>query len=537
VSEAYLGRVLSGWRSRVTGFRVLLAALLLGIFAFYWWTANTSYYPPQVGPNVEDRYNLLTDGFTHGQLSFRVKPPSGLLALANPYDPDANLVYRQAPGGLAYFHDVSLYKGRFYLYFGLTPVVTLFAPFRVLGLGHMSESLAALVYSYAGLLFALLLLRFLVHRYVPETPRWAKLLASLTLAADGALPFLLRRPTTYEVAISAGFAFLFAALYLFATGALGARLSLRRMALGSLCLGLSIGARPDLVLAVAAPLGLWVYLTRTNRLGGGWSKLKPALALLGPLVACGVLLLVYNKLRFDSFTQFGQRYQLAGVDPATVPSYKLSNFAPGLYFFYLAPARLTRAFPYFHLPPPPNYPGKLPTGTYGLEMTGGLLPNVPVTVGALMLPLLWRRRAIPRELGLIAGALLTIGLITAALIAFANPGVTMRYEVDFATIVLIGALMCWCVALRVARASRVAYTLVTALLVVLALWGILYGVAISFTGYYDTLRVLHPHTYNSLAHYLRPVPTVLFIVLVCAAWRLLGAHNGEDGAARRVDYK
>jgi hypothetical protein len=147
VSEAYLGRVMSGWRSRVTGFRVLLAALLLGIFAFYWWTANTSYYPPKVGPNVEDRYNLLTDGFTHGQLSFRVQPPSGLLALENPYDPVANLPYRAGDAG---YHDVSLYKGRFYLYFGPTPVVTLFAPFRVLGLGHISESFAVLLYSWTG---------------------------------------------------------------------------------------------------------------------------------------------------------------------------------------------------------------------------------------------------------------------------------------------------------------------------------------------------------------------------------------------------
>jgi hypothetical protein len=358
VSEAYLGRVMSGWRSRFTGFRVLLAALLLGIFAFYWWTANTSYYPPKVGPNVEDRYNLLTDGFTHGQLSFRVQPPSGLLALENPYDPVANLPYRAGDAG---YHDVSLYKGRFYLYFGPTPVVTLFAPFRVLGLGHISESFAVLLYSWTGLLFALLLLRFLVHRYVPETPGWAKVLGTLSVAAGGALPFLLRVPTTYEVAISAGFAFLFAAFYLFATGALGVRPSLLRLSLGSLCLGLSIGARPDLVLAVAAPLGLWVYLTRTNRLGAGWSKLKPAFALLGPFVACGVLLLVYNKLRFDWFTQFGQRYQLAGIDPTMVRSYRLAYLVPGLYFLFVAPARLTHAFPYFHLPSSVDYPGKPPS--------------------------------------------------------------------------------------------------------------------------------------------------------------------------------
>jgi hypothetical protein len=529
VSEGYLGQVLSGWRSRVTGFRVLLAVLVLGIFAFYWWTANTSYYPPRVGPNVEDRYNLLTDGFTHGQLSFRVKPPSGLLALPNPYDPVANLAYRVGDAG---YHDVSLYKGRFYLYFGPTPVVTLFAPFRVLGLGHISESFAVLLYSCTGLLFALLLLRFLVYRYVPETPGWAIALATLTVATGGALPFLLRRPTIYEVAISAGFAFLFAALYLFATGALGAGLSLWRMALGSLCLGLSLGARPDLLLTVAVPLILWVYLVRTDRLGSGRSKLKAVFALLGPLLACGVLLLVYNKLRFDAFTEFGLRYQLnGGSGPAVDQTDKLAYLAPGLYFFLLAPARLTHAFPYFHLPPPPNYPGTLPSN-FVVETAGGLLSNVPVTLGALVFPLLWRKRALPKEAAFVTGGLLALGLLTAAAISLTVLGVTMRYEVDFTTIVVVGALMCWFAALRAARASPPAYTFLSSLLIVLALWGMLYGVAISFTGYYDTLRVLHPDTYNSLARYLKPVPTVLVIIFFCAAWRALARReSGDNGPA------
>jgi hypothetical protein len=522
----------SGWQSSLTGFRVLLLALMLAIFAFYWWTANTSYFPLKVGAGVQDRYNLLTDGFLHGQLSLRVEPPAGLLALPNPYDPVANQPYQNmAYGGSApgFYHDVSLYKGGFYLYFGPTPVVTLFAPFRVLGLGPISEALAVFVYSCVGLLFALLLLRFLVGRYVPETPRWAKLLGTLAVAAGGALPFLLRWATTHEVAISAGFAFLFAALYLFATGALGARPSLRRMALGSLCLGLSLGARPNLVLAVAVPLVLWVSLARRDHLSGGWARLRPALALLGPLLTCGVLLLAYNKLRFDSFTEFGQAYQLGGADPATLMSYKLANMAPGLYFLLLAPSRLTHAFPYFHLPPPPNYPGRLPSSTYGygIEMTGGLLSNVPVTLGVLALPLLWRRRTVSREAALVTGGLLTIGLLTTAVVSFANPGVSMRYEVDFATTVVVGALMCWFAMLRATRANRTSYTLASTALIVLAVWGILYGVAIGFTGYYDALRVLHPHTYNSLAHYLRPVPTVLFIILVCAAWRLFGERGGD----------
>jgi hypothetical protein len=142
-----------------------------------------------------------------------------------------------------------------------------------------------------------------------------------------------------------------------------------------------------------------------------------------------------------------------------------------------------------------------------------------------MLPLLWRRRVVPREAIFVAGGLGALGLLTAAVIAFANPGVTERYEVDFAAIVLVGVLICWFATLRAARASRVAYALASAVLIAFALWGIFYGVAISFTGYYDTLRTLHPQTYNSLARYLKPVPTVLVIVFICAVWRLFGRRD------------
>jgi hypothetical protein len=369
---------------------------------------------------------------------------------------------------------------------------------------------------------------------VPETPSWAKLLATLAVAAGGALPFLLRRPTTYEVAISAAFAFLFAAFYLLATGTLGARLSLWRMAVGSLCLGLSVGARADLALAIAVPLALWAWLAHTSRLGNDWSKVKTALALVGPVLLCGVLVLVYNKLRFESFTEFGQRYALTGrIQP---PSYKLEYLAPGLYFLLVAPARLTFAFPFFHLPPPPNYPGKLPTSGYTVELAGGLLSNVPLTLGGLALPLLRHRGTLAKEAAYLTGALLALGLLTAALISFANTGfVTMRYEVDFATIVVVGALMCWFATLQAARVSRRAYSLASAALVVFALWGILYGVAISFD-YYDQFRQLHPQTYDSLARFFRPVPTLLFILgFICAAWLLVGGRDDGEADAGLTD--
>ena len=61
--------------------------------------------------------NLAT-AFEHGSFSLEAKPNPALLALPDPYDPSAR-------AGINYPKDFSLYKGRYYLYFGPVPALIL----------------------------------------------------------------------------------------------------------------------------------------------------------------------------------------------------------------------------------------------------------------------------------------------------------------------------------------------------------------------------------------------------------------------------
>src|SRR5262249_46036284 len=72
---------------------------------------------------TSEGYPLLTDAFRAGQTSLRVQPPAALLALPDPFDPVANASLR--------LHDASLYHGKYYLYFGPTPALVLFLPYKV----------------------------------------------------------------------------------------------------------------------------------------------------------------------------------------------------------------------------------------------------------------------------------------------------------------------------------------------------------------------------------------------------------------------
>ena len=180
--------------------------------------------------------------------------PPELLALDDPYDPAQNAPWR--------LHDASLYDGRYYLYFGPTPVVLVYLPLRLVGV-DASEALAAATLGFAGFLFALALMRFLIDRYRPRTSLATQVVAALLLGLANVVPFLLRRPAVYEVAIAGGYACLMAGLHLTLTAVLRDRPSLWRLAAGSLALGLAVGARPNLI--VALPIWIWAWRARLAR--------------------------------------------------------------------------------------------------------------------------------------------------------------------------------------------------------------------------------------------------------------------------------
>jgi hypothetical protein len=88
-------------------------------------------------------------------------------------------------------------------------------------------------------------------------------------------------------------------------------------------------------------------------------------------------------------------------------------------------------------------------------------------------------------------------------------GTTMRYEVDFATVLLIAALLVWFVLVRRSKFGRV---VAVAGGLTLA-YSSLVGLAISFTGYYDWFRGGDPGVYQILQRATSPLPTVATMIV------------------------
>jgi len=469
-----------------------LAALSL-VLAFYSWTAwsTARTFPNQVDVGGRDYFNLLTDAFVHGQVSLLVEPSPQLLALDDPYDATKNILANRA-------HDLSLYEDRYYAYWPPTPVFTLFLPVRILFLGgDLPERVAIVIYAFVGLLFALALLRWLVRRNLPETPGWMLALAGLAIATANIAPSLLRRPTVYEVAISAGYCFTMAAAYFLLRGTLEEPGRWRRLLAGSVCLGLAVGARATLVVAGAFALAALIVLLRRGHLPDWISRRRAALVLFGPVVLAVVLTLAYNAVRFDDLTEFGLVYQLNDLDP--YPPGGLKHLLPGLYFYLLAPTDLDLNFPFFHLPFPAEFPGAVPAG-YNTEPVSGLLPNAPIVLLAFAaLPLMVVRSAVPqrRELGWVMLAAMGVGVLMVLVVVVPIYAATLRYSMDFTTLFLVPGLLAWMLLAQIPKNRRVG-KLIAVAGAGLVLYSAVLGVALSFIGEKDGLRAGRPQTYERL---------------------------------------
>lgn len=475
--------------------------IYLGIvFVFYLWTASSSGNPFRFGQRSRGYYNLLSDAFLAGRVSLLVEPKKELLELPDPYDPKLYAPYR--------LHDVTLYKGKYYLVFGPTPALALFIPFRLTSGHKLPESFAVALFCFGGLVWSLLTLNFLTRTYVSNTPFWMRLMAIVCLSFSTAAPYLLRRPLFYEVAIASAYFFFSGALYWLVSARLDGKPRLWRCALGSLFLGLATGSRPHFAFTAIFPLWLWIKSVR-NRLEAGRSDhLRSFICLFIPFMLCVALLGLYNYARFGSFTEFGYRYTLTGGNPRSYRPFEIVKLLPGFYFFFLCPSRISLEFPFFHLCGASRL--GLPITYWFGGQVAGVLPNIPFVNILLLTP--YCRRNLKndrRDVGLVLSALGLLAVTLALLISGASAGPTMRYVVEFVPLLLLASLLLWFFLHKQLEGQPRWRHLLHSFCIVAIIYGSIFNLAISLTGVHDQMRVKNPRTYHAIERAFAPLQWIL----------------------------
>ena len=357
--------------------------LLLLILVFYVWTATAGTYKFQYldyDSSHSRYYNILTDAFLKCQLNLPVEPSQELLALPDPYEPSANSPYK--------LHDCSLYKGKYFLYFGPTPVIALYFPYRILTGLRLPDNIAVLVFMFGTLIWSAALLSYLRNKYFKQISDWKLLLAVAVVGVANFGPFILQRTEVYEVAISCGIFFLTGAIYFLCRGLYEAK-NMWMLGLGSLFLGMAAGGRPQILLsAILIPLIIF-FKIKGNLEFNKKDQISLILTLVVPYLICLLLLASYNYFRFDNPFEFGNTFQL-GI--ANLPKLKFSyfeNILSGIYFFILRTPVINSTFPFIHVegvPVPADI--RIPR-VYLVELIVGIFPGVPLLFLLFICPIIY----------------------------------------------------------------------------------------------------------------------------------------------------
>ena len=481
--------------------RAILWMMLVVFARYYYWIVRPDPSQPlrEIG-----LYSLLTDAFRHGQASLTLAPAPQLLALPDPYDPVQNAPYR--------IHDASLYKGRYYIYFGPAPVISLYLPYLLVTGEFLPDRIGTWVFATAAYGMACLLLKLLLARWWPQLPRWMFYFLCGCLGFSNIFPFLLRRPAVYETAIAAGQFFVLLALYAIARSAFDLKHPLVMAAVGGAALAGAFGSRPQLVLAAVA-FGWFLVLGKSVPLR---DRLQRMVAALIPFAVGMALLLFYNYARFGSPLEFGQHYQLAGSNITRLQEYfSISRLTKNLWFDLLEPPRLRSQFPFVILAP--NPPFHIPKDFLQPELVAGILWMSPLLLLLAAAPLVWKKIEPARRLewAVCTGTLVFLGVAWLSVVGMLAS--TMRYEVDFATVLFVAAAAVIAGFSERYRPRMQAW--VYRSVVALGLFGVVVNGAIGMTGYYDNFRMEAPAEYQRLAEWFNPVSKVLAWCGVPADWK------------------
>jgi hypothetical protein len=353
--------------------------VFLAVTSIYVWFTSAGTW--KTLPKSTDYYNLLANAFVHGHVALDVEVPSQLLALPDPYE-------YKSRNGMTYLWDASLYKGRYYLYWGPMPAVIVAA----IKLAHpmdVGDQVLTLVFATGLLFFQTLLITTIWMRSFQQLPVWTLLLGILLAGLVAPVTYLLNTPDVYEAAILGAQAFLIGGIFFAYLAFSEEKIAPKWLALASVFWVCAIASRAVVICAVAF-LVFYILICILRQYGLAWTRHFNSLILaLGlPMVLGAIALGWYNFARFGSVLEFGHRYQLTSYNNYKYESLMFSSrYIPANINNYLFnPPEKIRPFPYYRakIGNETEAFGSLVPELYNTEPVTGIIYVLPFAVFAFI---------------------------------------------------------------------------------------------------------------------------------------------------------
>lgn len=401
---------------------IIFMVMIIEAFCFYYLlTSNKVDLTPY---SNHSQYQQLTKSITNHKTYLDITPSKEIKEMKNPYD----YGYRKKltkEKNAAFEWDRAYYKGKYYVYFGIVPVLVSYLPVYLITNILLPNSIVIYIVSLLMILGLFLLEKEFVKRYFKNVSFLLFLLIYVWSINCTGLVGILCYPTLYNVPITFALMFTYFGLYFWISSIRDANISKTKIFLGSLCMALVAGCRPQLLVGsfLAFPI-FWNKIFKERKLFSKKSIVETLLAIF-PFIIVAIFLMYYNKIRFGSIFDFGANYNITGND-MTRRGFKIDRIGLGIFSYLLQPVNIKATFPFLTRTIfTTNYMGT----TISEPMFGGLLVANPVLLFGIISPRL--KKIIKNKklfkiniFCLIAGLLLVI-------LDTQMAGILQRYMSDF----------------------------------------------------------------------------------------------------------
>ena len=408
----------------------LLLIMVNILFAVFIYFNNKFYFYLDRGV-----YSNLAQALLQGHFDLPMLEPSqGLLDMSNPYD--NNL---RGSMGIEYNWDYAFYDGKYYVYFGIVPCLLLFLPVRALLGVDLPVNLAMLIFTVIYIIVGFRFIYAMAKRYFKRMPFVTFLMmAELFVFCSGLTAALFRNDLYAIPGITAlTFTMLGIDLWLSAVDRRGNILSRTKLFLGSLCMALVAGCRPQLL--VGSFFAIFIFMRTVFARRAMFAKNRDSLVNTAyfalPYVVVAAFLMYYNYARFGSVFDFGANYNLTTND-MTKRGFRLDRLPYGIFMFLFQLPKITSRFPFLN--PCDNFTQYMGVTIYEC-VYGGLFVIIPVLLWNFAAYFGKTKRFLKRR-KLFAAIIICHIFAFIILTADINmAGIVFRYGMDFTWLLILPA--------------------------------------------------------------------------------------------------
>lgn len=379
------------------------------------------------------QYYDLTIALSKKQVYLDREPSEEIKNMKNPYDYTARQkLVDEKKADFAW--DTAYYKGKYYVYFGVVPVVTTYLPIYLLTHKLIPNYLVVLLISIISMFGIFLLLKEIVKRYFKETKLLVFILILGWLINTCGLLSILGYATIYNIPILYSIMFISYGLYFWLSSIKDNKISNIRIFLGSLCMALVAGCRPQLLISSLFALPIfWNSVFKDRKLLSKESITQTIMFIL-PYIIVAIPLMYYNYLRFGSIANFGANYNITSND-MTRRGFVPGRIGLGLFSLFFQLPSYKAVFPFL-------ISSDFSTNYMGTTIREALFGGVFVTNVLLLISLGIRKfkDKLPKKL-YIVGIMSIIMAIVIAIIDVEVAGVLTRYISDFEWLLCIPTVL------------------------------------------------------------------------------------------------